>query len=227
MAYSRLRTHLVTAAQDQCVVRCSEKPSKPLPGTVTRDRQGTGMTDHRPQGRTALTRYLANAAAAARAEKAEYTQGEDRPLGSFVAITAAYGATVGALALAVRHSGQGLPERFALSDLALIAVATHKLSRRLAKDPVTSPLRAPFTQLDGTSAAAELSEEVRGKGVRKALGELLTCPFCISQWTATGFAFGLVLAPRPTRFAASIFAAVAGSDFLQYAYAMAQQHSQS
>lgn len=34
--------------------------------------------------------------------------------------------------------------------------------------------------------------------------------------------FGLVLAPRATRFMASTLAVVAGSDFLQFGYAAAQ-----
>lgn len=71
----------------------------------------------------------------------------------------------------------------------------------LANDPVTSPLRAAFTRFAGTSGEFELSEEVRGSGPRKALGELATCPSCLGQWVATLFAFGLVLAPRPTRLA--------------------------
>ncbi|MFD7922153.1 DUF1360 domain-containing protein [Streptomyces sp. NPDC059740] len=44
----------------------------------------------------------------------------------------------------------------------LLAAATHKLSRLVAKDPITSPLRAPFTRYQGTSAPSELAEEVRG-----------------------------------------------------------------
>lgn len=110
----------------------------------------------------------------------------------------AYGGVVGALSAAVRLSGRRLPDRISPSDLALLSVATHKISRLIAKDPVTSPLRAPFTRFAGTSGEAELAEEVRGQGPRKAVGELVTCPFCLGQWVATAFAFGLVLAPpRP------------------------------
>src|SRR5689334_19705948 len=36
-----------------------------------------------------------------------------------------------------------LPKRFGLLDLALLGTATHKLSRILAKDRITSILRAP------------------------------------------------------------------------------------
>lgn len=162
-----------------------------------------------------------------KAQKGEYAQGEDRPLEAFAALMAAYGATVATLGLAVRRSDRELPQRFDAGDLALMAVATNKLSRLIAKAPITSPLRAPFTRFAGTSGPSELHEEVRGTGPRKALGELVSCPFCLSQWIATSFSFGLVLAPRATRWAMSVFATVVGADFLQYAYAYAQQHTQS
>ncbi|MGH8903520.1 MAG: DUF1360 domain-containing protein [Egibacteraceae bacterium] len=170
---------------------------------------------------------MANAAGNVAAEKAAYAQGEDRPLGALAGLMAAYGCVVATLGLLVRRSERSLPERFAVGDLVLVAVATHKLSRLIAKDSITSPLRAPFTRLADQSAEAGLHEEARGTGPRKAFGELITCPFCISQWVATGFAFGLVVAPRATRWIMSVFATVTGADFLQYAYALAQQRTQS
>ncbi|HWB66396.1 MAG TPA: DUF1360 domain-containing protein [Mycobacteriales bacterium] len=155
--------------------------------------------------------------------KREYAGGEDRPLGSFLAVMATYAAVVGAGAAVVRARRIPMPESISWSDLALLTIATHKLSRRIAKDPVTSPLRAPFTRFEGTSGPAELSEEVRGRGVRKAVGELVTCPFCLDQWVATGLTFGYVVRPRLTRLAASVLTMVAGSDLLQFAYAKAEQ----
>jgi hypothetical protein len=112
-------------------------------------------------------------------------------------------------------------------DVVLVAAATHKLARIIAKDAVTSPIRAPFTEFAGAAGDAELSEEVRGEGTRHAVGELLSCPFCLAQWIATGFAFGLVFAPRATRLVAATMTAVAGSDFLQLAYAWGQQKAES
>lgn len=160
-----------------------------------------------------------------KAEEAAYQQGHDRPLRRFAGVIAAYVGVVGLGGIVVRRRG-GLPARLTAGDLVLASLATHKLSRLLAKDPVTSPLRAPFTRFEGTSGAAQLKEEVRGSGARQAVGELLTCPFCVGQWVATGFAFGLVIAPRPTRLVASILSMVAASDFLQYAYARAEQSLQ-
>ncbi len=98
-------------------------------------------------------------------------------------------------------------------------MATFRLARRLAKDPVTAPIRAPFTAFQGPSGHAEVAEEVREHGgVKHAIGELLTCPFCLAQWVGTGFVFGYVTAPRPTRLAALTMTMVAGSDVLQFVY---------
>ena len=152
-----------------------------------------------------------------------YAPNDERPLGGFLAAVGTYGAVVATGALVARSRGVKLPERVAISDIALIAVATYKVSRLLSKDPVTSPFRAPFTRFAGTTGPAELKEEVRGTGVQKAIGELVTCPFCLGQWVGTGFMFGLVARPRATRAVAAVFAAVAGSDFLQHAYAHLQE----
>jgi hypothetical protein len=157
-------------------------------------------------------------------EEESYRNGEDRPLGSYAALMGLYGAAVVAGGC-ILHRRRAVPERIDAGDLALISVATHKLSRRVTKDSVTSPLRAGFTRYTGRSGPAELAEEVRGTGGRKAVGELLTCPFCIAQWIATGFVFGLALAPRATRMAASVLCAASAADFLQFAYATAEQHA--
>ena len=108
----------------------------------------------------------------------------------------------------------------------LAGVATHKVARLITKASVTSPLRAPFTRFAGTSGPAELAEEVRGTGLRKAVGELVTCPFCVGEWVATGLTAGLVLAPRATRAVAAVFVELTIADFLQLAYAAAQQGEQ-
>ena len=155
----------------------------------------------------------------------EYAPGSDRPLGGYAALMGLYGAAVAAGAVALRRRKQPLPEVRAF-DVALVGVATHKLARRMSKDSVTSPLRAPFTRYEGVSGPAELQEQVRGSGLRKAVGELVSCPFCLSQWVATGFIFGLVAAPRATRWTASVFASLALADFLQFAYTWSEQQAQ-
>ena len=164
----------------------------------------------------------ADVLAAVTREKAAYVDGEERPLGSFLALMGAYGGYVAALTAAGRATGRELPSTMPLADLALTTVATFRLSRLIAKDPISSPLRAPFATFAGVGGEAELSEEVRGAGPRKALGELVTCPFCLAQWVATTFAAGFVFAPRWTRAAAAVFTAVAGADVLQFGYSRLQ-----
>jgi hypothetical protein len=172
-----------------------------------------------------LTTWRDRLAGGWRRQQEEYAHGEDRPLGGYTAAMSVYGGMVAAVAAAVRLTGTSLPDRVGPWDTAMAAVATHKLSRLIAKDPVTSPLRAPFTVYQGTSGPAELAEEVRDGGRRKTVGELISCPFCIGMWVATGFTAGYVLAPRATRLAAMSLTALAGSDFLQLAYAYAERRA--
>lgn len=157
-----------------------------------------------------------------REQEREYSQGEERPLRSYAGTLATYGLAVTAGTVIARLTGRR-PPRLGLWDVVLMTVTTHKISRLIAKDPVTSPLRAPFTRYKGTSGPAEIAEEVRGHGVRHAVGELISCPFCMAQWVGTAYAGGLTFAPELTRLAGATMTAVAGADWLQLAYARLQQ----
>lgn len=155
-----------------------------------------------------------------------YRGASRRPLGGYLATLGVYGSVVSGLTALARRTGKSAPQQVTPWDVALFGIATHRLSRTLAKDPVTSPLRAPFTRYVGTQAPAELAEEVRtDTHLDHTLGELLSCPFCLSQWVATGFCAGWVFAPRMTKLVAATFATVATADFLQYAYAAAEQRA--
>ncbi len=149
-----------------------------------------------------------------------YRQGEQRPLRGYAAAMGVYSLLVGGAAAWARLMGRHAPKRVGPWDVVLLGVATHKVSRLLSKDAVTSPLRAPFVRYRGPGGPAEVQEEVREHGgVKHAVGELTSCPFCLAQWVATGFVAGSVLAPGPTRLAATTFAAIAVSDSLQFGYA--------
>jgi hypothetical protein len=124
--------------------------------------------------------------------------------------------------VAARNSGHGLPDRIAVGDLALTGVATHKLSRLIAKEKIMAFARAPFTEYQGKGGPAEVEERARGEGVRRTVGELLICPYCLGMWISGGFHAGLLFAPRTTRFLASVLSGVTISDFLQLAYKAAE-----
>lgn len=146
----------------------------------------------------------------------------ERPLGGYATLIGAFATLAGVFLAWVRVSGRELPERVDPRDLALLTLATHKASRLLAKDRVGSAVRAPFTRVQAETGPGEVSEAARGQGVRRAVGELLVCPYCVGLWIAAAFTAGLVMAPRPTRWVASVLAAAFGSDLLQMAYKQAE-----
>ncbi|MEV4706510.1 DUF1360 domain-containing protein [Actinoplanes sp. NPDC049316] len=155
----------------------------------------------------------------------QYAPHEHRPLDGYAVTMGAFGVLAGSLAAVAKLTGREVPERPAVQDVVLISLATHKLSRLIAKDSITSPLRAPFTRYAEPAGSAELNEEVRDEGstIRHSIGELISCPFCLAVWVATGLTSGLVFAPRLTRLVATVFTATAASDFLQMAYSISKE----
>jgi hypothetical protein len=148
---------------------------------------------------------------------------EHRPLGGYFVLTAGFAlAFIGGLEAARRHRG-GLPDRLRAWDLITVGAATHKISRLIAKDRVTSFIRAPFVRYQEPDGHGEVSEEPRGRGLRLATGELLVCPYCLGQWVAAALGVGLVGARDLTRLITFIYTAETVSDFLQLAYGMAEE----
>ena len=148
---------------------------------------------------------------------AGYQGGKEMPLASYATLLGIYNAAFAALLLAANNSEHQLPERVGYADLVLLGVATYELSRIIAKDRVTSPLRAPFTEYVEPAGASEVKEKVRGEGMQRAVGDLVTCPYCLSPWVAAGLVFGFVFRPRATRLVMATFAAAAISGFIHHA----------
>jgi len=148
----------------------------------------------------------------------EYKQGEDIELFSYGMLAGAFNLVFAGVLLAARLTGRSVPERVDAKDIVLLGMATHKLSLVGAEDAITSPLRAPFTELQEKQSPKNVDEKPRGKGLRRSIGELITCKFCVGQWVASFFTYGLVFAPAVTRLVASIFAIVALSDHLHQTY---------
>ena len=86
---------------------------------------------------------------------------EPKPLKAYLGLMGVFGAlSVG--------GGWGVtltrrfPERYSLADVVLLGVATHKYSRVLTKDRVTSGLRAPFVRYRHDAGPSEVEEAARG-----------------------------------------------------------------
>jgi hypothetical protein len=153
----------------------------------------------------------------------DYAPQEHRPLAGYAALSTIYtAAAAGSLFAAWRRRGE-LPSGYGVWDLVTVGAASHKLSRLLSMDKVTSFVRAPFVRYEEPAGHGELSEEPRGRGLRLATGELLNCPYCLGLWSASALGIGLVGAPRLTRLIAFTLTAETVSDFLQLAYKGAEE----
>ena len=141
---------------------------------------------------------------------------QHRPIAGYGALTVAFNAAFATALIAAARQDR-LPERPAVSDVVLTGIATYKLSRLITRDRVTASIRAPFTRFQDDAGHGEVDEGARGRGLRRAVGELLVCPDCMGQWVAAGFAGGTWFAPRATRATAGMFAAYALADWLQLA----------
>lgn len=148
----------------------------------------------------------------------EYKKGDDIPLFSYGVLAGVFNLIFALVLLLARKTGRPIPERVKLPDILLFGVATHKLSWLIAKDVVTSPLRAPFTELEEVESPTSVQEKPRGRGFQRSVGELLTCHFCVGQWVAAFFAYGLILFPAATRLVGAVFAMLTVSDHLHQAY---------
>ncbi len=158
------------------------------------------------------------------ARTTEKEECDERLLAEYAATLAFFIASVAVLTGVARQQNR-FPKRFGPFDLALLGVATHKLSRLLAKDRITGIFRAPFVNYIRSAGAGEVEEEPRGRGLQRGIGNLVSCPYCMGPWSAAALAFGFLFAPKISRFFAGILSSVAISDFLHRAYVAAKESS--
>lgn len=150
---------------------------------------------------------------------------EDQELPSYATLAGVFNLIFAVFLLVTKGAGRPIPERVDAKDIALLGVATHKLSLILSQDAVTSPLRAPFTERQDKESPKSIDEKPRGKGLRRSIGELLTCQFCLGMWVAAFFTYGLVLASRVTRLIATILTILTISDHLHQTYKILRKES--
>jgi hypothetical protein len=160
------------------------------------------------------------------ADTARYEDEGEVPLRGYAVLAATFTAGVTAYALVARRRGVRLPQRVPPWDVALLGTATFKASRLLSKDKITSFLRAPFTRRESDGPANEVMDEPRGGEARRAVGDLVSCPFCVSAWVAGALVCGYASAPRGTRLVCVGLGAVTLADWLQYAWSWTEQSAE-
>ncbi len=166
-------------------------------------RDGTAQSDRQHQHGSPLQALVAG-------------YGRERPLGPYLVLFGTY-VTLTAAGIATGIRRRGL-RRATLAEGALLAVGAFRLTRLATKDKVTGFLRAPFTEWVEEGDGPEVNEAPRGDGLRHAVGELLTCPFCFTQWAATALGVAWLNAPEATRALNSLLAAASAADVMHVAW---------
>lgn len=123
----------------------------------------------------------------------------------YAVLSAIYGAVLAGTAVSARGR-QPIPA----TELPAIAAASFALSKLLVHEKVESWMRRPFVD--------ELERKPKGRRLRYAVGELLTCTRCTGAWSALGLVALRVHSPVAGQTVTTVLAASAGNDLLQSAF---------
>lgn len=123
----------------------------------------------------------------------------------YAALSVLYGALLAGTAYSARQRAP-IPG----SELPAVAAASFALSKLVVHEKVESWVRRPFVD--------EARREPKGRRLRYAIGELLTCTRCMGAWSALGLVALRVHSPAAGRTVTSVLAASAGNDLLQASF---------
>lgn len=140
---------------------------------------------------------------------------EQPPYRAYATILGTFAALLGVAGVAGRALGRD-PQCQSTLDFAVLAAASFKAARTLARDDVASFLREPFVRGDAHGGD---QEPVRTGDAHQAIGELVTCTRCVGTWAAAGLATGQILFPRSGRLLTWSLAAAGANDWLQAGFA--------
>jgi hypothetical protein len=125
----------------------------------------------------------------------------------YAALSALYGTLLGGTAAIARHR-----EPIAREELPALAAATFALSKLIVHEKVEAWLREPFVD------EAPDGARPKGRRLRYAVGELLTCTRCTGAWSALALVGLRLYAPAAGRTITTVLAASAGSDMLHASF---------
>lgn len=119
-------------------------------------------------------------------------------------------------------------------ELLQLAFATFRLGRLVSYDKVFETYRSPFTETVADPSGAGKTVVPKGRGLQRALGELIACPICAGTWIAAGLVYGLAFLPGPTRMFITIMSTVgiaeiinAAAEALEWSGQMAREEAGS
>jgi hypothetical protein len=139
----------------------------------------------------------------------DVTNQPSAPLFGYALILGAFGAALAATAAAGREL------RLRPLDYVLLSGATFKAARVVSRERMGMVIREPLLDSDADGRALHVAPT----GLRRAVGELVTCSRCAGTWAAAGLIAAQTTFPRFGRLLTLALAAGAANDLLQAAFA--------
>jgi hypothetical protein len=134
------------------------------------------------------------------------TETPTKPL-DYAVLSSGYAALAGAVLLAAReHGDEPLDPR----EILPLGLATFALSKLIAKEKVESWVREPFVE-----ELPDGERRPKGRRLRYAVGELLTCSRCVGAWSSLALVGLRLTRPREARVVTVLLGSSAVNDFLQ------------
>jgi hypothetical protein len=121
----------------------------------------------------------------------------------YAVLSAVYGSLLAGFAYSARDR-EAIPP----SELVPLAAASFALSKLLVKEKVETWVRTPF--VDETADG----RKPKGRGLRYAIGELLTCTRCTGGWAALALVGLRLHSPAAGKAVTTVLVTSAGNDFL-------------
>jgi len=128
----------------------------------------------------------------------------------YMALNAVFGALLAGVVVAARERTRK-SEPLTSRDLAVTGAATFALSKVIARERIGTWVREPFVE-------EEDGGRPRGRGLRHAIGELLTCTRCVGAWSALGLVGLRLTSPATGRVVNDVLAVSAMNDWLQASF---------
>jgi hypothetical protein len=125
----------------------------------------------------------------------------------YAVLSSLYGALLAAAAVSARER-----EPVRRSELPVLAAATFALSKLIVHEKVESWIRQPFVDEQPGR------RRPKGRRLRYAVGELLTCTRCTGAWSALALVALRLHAPATGRTVTTVLASSAGNDMLHAAF---------
>jgi hypothetical protein len=123
----------------------------------------------------------------------------------YAALNAVFGTLLAAVIVGARtRDSEPLTGR----DLAVTGAATFALAKVIARERIGAWVREPFVD-------EQHGRKPRGRRMRHAIGELVTCTRCVGAWSALGLVGLRLTSPSAGRVVNDVLAVSAMNDWLQ------------